>query len=44
LTCFWWERAIWLLVNAYLGECDLASLPSGVSDVMEMGRVLDLDP
>jgi hypothetical protein len=39
LTCYWRERAIWLLVNAYLG---VASCPSGVSDVMGMGSVRSL--
>jgi hypothetical protein len=27
LTCYWWERAIWLLVNAYLGEMRSGLLP-----------------
>jgi hypothetical protein len=37
LDVFWWERAIWLLVNACVRKIDLASYPSGVSDGMEMG-------
>jgi hypothetical protein len=32
LTCFWWERAIWLLVNAYLGE-----MRSGLSPEQRVG-------
>jgi hypothetical protein len=33
LTCFWRERAIWLLVNAYLGE-----MRSGLSHERLVGR------
>jgi hypothetical protein len=33
LTCFWRERAIWLLVNVYLGE-----MRSGLSPERRVGR------
>jgi hypothetical protein len=33
LTCFWRERAIWLLVNVYLGE-----MRSGLSPERCVGR------
>jgi hypothetical protein len=33
LARFWWERAIWLLVNAYLGE-----MRSGLSPERRVGR------
>jgi hypothetical protein len=36
LTCFWRERAIWLLVNAYLRE-----MGSGLSPERRAGRDVD---
>jgi hypothetical protein len=33
LTCYWRERAVWLLVNAYLGE-----MRSGLSPERRVGR------
>jgi hypothetical protein len=33
LTCYWRERAVWLVVNAYLGE-----MRSGLSPERRVGR------
>jgi hypothetical protein len=34
LTCFWWEQAIWLLVNACLGK-----MRSGLLPERRVGRI-----